>query len=42
MMLLRERSTQEGLLVSVCDEDVLGDTFETDEVSLTVDRKSVV
>ena len=37
MMLLRERSTQDGLLVSVCDEDVLGDTFETGEVSLTVD-----
>ena len=36
-MLLRERSTQDGLLVSVCDEDALGDTFETGEVSLTVD-----
>ncbi len=37
MMLLRERSTQEGTLVSVCDADVLGDTFENGEVSLTVD-----
>ena len=37
MMLLRERSTQEGPLVSVCDADVLGDTFENGEVSLTVD-----
>jgi hypothetical protein len=36
-MLLRERSTQEGLLVSVCDADVLGETFETGELSLTVD-----
>ena len=37
MMLLRERSTQEGPLVSVCDADVLGETFENGEVSLTVD-----
>ena len=37
MMLLRERSTQEGPLVSVCDADVLGDSFERGEVSLTVD-----
>ena len=36
MMLLRERSTQEGPLVSVCDADVLGDSFENGEVSLTV------
>ncbi|WP_254841391.1 DUF424 domain-containing protein [Natronomonas marina] len=36
-MLLCERSTQEGLLVSVCDADVLGDTFENGEVSLTVE-----
>jgi hypothetical protein len=39
MMLLRERSTQEGPLVSVCDADVLGETFENGEVSLTVDRE---
>jgi hypothetical protein len=37
MMLLQERTTQEGLLVSVCDEDVLGDSFETSDVTLTVD-----
>ncbi len=37
MMLLRERSTQEGPLVSVCDADVLGDSFENGEASLTVD-----
>ena len=36
-MLLRERSTQEGLLVSVCDPDVLGETFENGDASLTVD-----
>ncbi|QLD91202.1 DUF424 domain-containing protein [Natronomonas salina] len=36
-MLLCERSTQEGLLVSVCDPDVLGETFENGEASLTVD-----
>ncbi len=37
MMLLRERSTPEGTLVSVCDADVLGETFENGELSLTVD-----
>ncbi|WP_266079036.1 DUF424 domain-containing protein [Haladaptatus caseinilyticus] len=35
-MILRERDTQEGLLVAVCDDDVLGETFETDGVSFTV------
>ena len=39
MMLLRERPTQEGLLVSVCDRDVLGETFENENVSLTVERE---
>jgi hypothetical protein len=38
MMLLTERETQEGLLVSVCDADVLGETFERGKVSLTVDE----
>ena len=37
MMLLRERSTPEGLLVSVCDVGLLGETFENGELSLTVD-----
>ena len=32
-MLLRERSTQEGPLVSVCDADVLGETFENGEAA---------
>ena len=36
-MLLCERSTQEGLLVSVCDADVLGETFENGRLSLTVE-----
>ncbi|MFB6189209.1 MAG: DUF424 domain-containing protein [Halapricum sp.] len=35
-MLLSERETKEGLLVAVCDADVLGETFEAGEVSLTV------
>ena len=35
-MLVKERETQEGLLVAVCDEDVLGESFESGEVSLTV------
>jgi hypothetical protein len=36
-LLLNERDTQKGLLVSVCDADVLGETFENGDVSLTVD-----
>ncbi|MFB6152229.1 MAG: DUF424 domain-containing protein [Haloarculaceae archaeon] len=36
-MLLRERDTDEGVLVSVCDPDLLGETFEDGDVSLTVD-----
>lgn len=35
-MLLNERETPEGLLVSVCDDDCLGETFEAGEVSLSV------
>ena len=35
-MIVNDRETPEGLLVSVCDEDVLGETFESDEISLTV------
>lgn len=37
-MLLRERETERGLLVSVCDADLLGRTFESDEISLTVEE----
>jgi hypothetical protein len=36
-LLLNERDTERGLLVSVCDADVLGEEFERGEVSLTVD-----
>ncbi|WP_336001116.1 DUF424 domain-containing protein [Halorientalis halophila] len=36
-MILNERDTEEGLLVSVCDPDVLGETFENGDVSLTVE-----
>jgi hypothetical protein len=36
-MLLNERETDEGLLVSVCDPDLLGETFEDGPVSLTVE-----
>ncbi|WP_262179936.1 DUF424 domain-containing protein [Haloarcula laminariae] len=35
-MILNERETDEGLLVSVCDPDVMGETFEDGPVSLTV------
>ncbi|MFB6194865.1 MAG: DUF424 domain-containing protein [Haloplanus sp.] len=35
-MLIRERDTPEGLLVAVCDEECLGETYEEGEVSLTV------
>ncbi|WEL16793.1 Uncharacterized protein SVXHr_0614 [Halorhabdus sp. SVX81] len=35
-LLLTERETEEGLLVSVCDADVLGETFEDGELSLAV------
>ncbi|MGQ3412689.1 DUF424 domain-containing protein [Natrinema sp. LN54] len=35
-MIVNERETQEGLLVAVCDEAVLGETFEEGELSLTV------
>jgi len=36
-MLLNERDTDEGLLVSVCDEEDLGETYEDGNVSLTVE-----
>lgn len=35
-MIVNERETEEGLLVAVCDADVLGETFESGELSLTV------
>jgi hypothetical protein len=35
-MLVRERDTPEGLLVAVCDEECLGETYGDGDVSLTV------
>ncbi|MFB6082097.1 MAG: DUF424 domain-containing protein [Halanaeroarchaeum sp.] len=35
-MIVTERRTDQGLLVTVCDADVLGETFEDGDVSLTV------
>ena len=35
-MILRERKTEQGLMVAVCDTDVLGETFENGSISLTV------
>ena len=38
-LLLTERDTDEGLLVSVCDADILGESFENGQVSLTVEEE---
>lgn len=38
-MILNERETDEGLLVSVCDPEVMGETFEDGPVSLTVNEE---
>ncbi|RLM56673.1 DUF424 domain-containing protein [Halobellus sp. Atlit-31R] len=35
-MLLRERQTPEGLLVSVCDPECLGETYTEGDISLDV------
>ena len=35
-MLLRERETPKGLLVSVCDPDCLGETYTDGDISLEV------
>lgn len=35
-LLLTERETPEGVVVSVCDADLLGETYEEGRVSLTV------
>lgn len=37
-MLLNEHDTDQGLLVTVCDADIVGDTFENGDVSLTVEE----
>jgi hypothetical protein len=38
-LLLNERETDKGRLVSVCDADVLGEEFGNGDVSLTVTRE---
>lgn len=38
-LLLTERDTGKGRLVSVCDADLLGETFENGELSLTVNEE---
>jgi uncharacterized protein len=38
-MIVNERETPEGLLVAVCDDDVLGERFEGDGVTLEVTEK---
>ncbi|MFB6218577.1 MAG: DUF424 domain-containing protein [Halobacteriaceae archaeon] len=35
-MILTERRTDRGLLVTVCDDEALGETYEDGNVSLTV------
>jgi hypothetical protein len=35
-MILTERHTDRGLLITVCDPDVLGETFEEGEITLSV------
>ncbi|AKH98570.1 DUF424 domain-containing protein [Halanaeroarchaeum sulfurireducens] len=35
-MIVSERQTDQGLLVTACDPDVLGETFEDGDVSITV------
>jgi hypothetical protein len=38
-MIVNERQTPKGLLVSVCDREVLGETFENGDVSITVNEE---
>lgn len=38
-MLLTEHDTEQGLLVAVCDTDIVGDTFESEHASLTVEEE---
>jgi len=35
-VIVNERETEEGLLVAVCDDGLIGETFEEGDVSLTV------
>ncbi|AZQ15764.1 DUF424 domain-containing protein [Halorubrum sp. PV6] len=38
-MLLRERDTAEGRLVSVCDADCLGETYDNGRATITVSEE---
>ncbi|MFC3477816.1 DUF424 domain-containing protein [Halobacterium litoreum] len=38
-MILTERETERGVLVTACDPDVLGETFENGEVEFTVNEE---
>lgn len=38
-MILTERRTDRGLLVTVCDPDVLGETYENGDVEFTVNEE---
>ena len=38
-LLLNERETQKGRLVAVCEADLLGESFENGELSLTVNEE---
>lgn len=38
-LLLKERETQKGRLVAVCDADLLGESFENGDLSLTVNEE---
>lgn len=38
-MIVNERETPKGLLVSVCDRGVLGETFESGKFSITVSEE---
>jgi hypothetical protein len=38
-LLLTVRETKEGRLVSVCDADLVGETFDNGEISLTVNAE---
>jgi hypothetical protein len=38
-VILNERDTDEGLLVAVCDREVLGETFSEESVELTVNEE---
>jgi hypothetical protein len=38
-MILTERSTRQGLLVTACDPEILGERFESGEVSLEVSEE---